>query len=133
MITKTIYVAFDGKQFDDEYKCTNYELSEHGKNVGNDLLMYDKNGKQIFVKDYRFGDIDYDYVIFKSKQAYDCFALLMDYCEYTYPNEEKVKDDNDKCSYYYDYDYEAWRNINDKINELQSQIDKLSKYLVKED
>ena len=89
MIEKTIYVAFDGKEFDDEYKCIKYELSEHGKNVGNDLLMYDKNGKQIFVKDYRFGDIDY--VIFKSKQAYDWFDLLMDYYEYTYQNEEKSK------------------------------------------
>ena len=130
MTEKTIYIAFDGKEFEDEYKCTKYELSEYGKNVCNDLPMYDKNGKQMFISQ---ADCDYqriDYVVFKSKPAYDYFAQLMDYYGYIYPNEEKVKDDNYKCSYYYDYDYE-WRNINDKINELQSQIDNLSKYLVK--
>ena len=36
MTEKTIYVAFDGKEFEDEYDCREYELSENGKNVGND-------------------------------------------------------------------------------------------------
>lgn len=131
MIQKTIYVAFDGKEFDDEYGCREYELSENGKNVGNDLLTYDKNGKQMFVSQ---ADCDYeriDYVVFKSKPAYDYFAQLMRSCSLSCPNKTETEYSNYKCSYYYDYIHDEWRNINNKIAELQSQIDNLSKYIVK--
>ena len=131
MIEKTIYVAFDGKEFDDEGDCREYELSENGKNVGDDLLTYDKNGKQMFVSQ---ADCDYeriDYVVFKSKPAYDYFAQLMCSCSLSYPDEIEAEYSNYKCSYYYDYEYDEWRNINNKIAELQSQIDNLSKYIVK--
>ena len=133
MTEKTIYIAFDGKEFEDEYDCREYELSENAKNIGDDLLMYDENGKQMFItqSDCNYNRIDY--VIFKSKPAYDCFALWMDYYGYTCPNEEEVKSNNYKCSYYYDYEYDKWRDINNKIAELQSQIDNLSKYIVKND
>ena len=132
MTKKTIYVAFDGKEFEDEYDCREYELSENAKNIGDDLLTYDENGKQIFItqSDCNYNRIDY--VIIKSKIAYDCFTKKMyDYCDIPYLNEEEVKSNNYKCSYYYDYEYDEWRNINNKIAELQSQIDNLSKYLVK--
>ena len=132
MTEKTIYIAFDGKEFEDEYDCREYELSENGKNVGNnDLLTYDENGKQMFVSQ---ADCDYeriDYVVFKSKPAYDYFAQLMDSCGLSCPNEIEAEYSNYKCSYYYDYEYDEWRNINNKIEKLQSQIDNLSKYLVK--
>ena len=135
MTEKTIYVAFDGKEFEDEYDCREYELSENGKMLvmTNDLLTYDKNGKQMFVSQ---ADCDYeriDYVVFKSKPAYDYFAQLMCSCSLSYPDEIEAEYSNYKCSYYYDYKYDEWRNINNKIEELQSQIDNLSKYLVKED
>ena len=87
MTEKTIYVAFDGKEFEDEYDCREYELSENAKNIDDDLLMYDENGKQMFITQFDYDYNRIDYVIFKSKQAYDCFTLSMDYCEYTYPNE----------------------------------------------
>ena len=131
MTEKAIYIAFDGKEFDNEYDCREYELSEKGKNVGNDLLTYDKNGKQMFVSQ---ADCDYeriDYVVFKSKPAYDYFAQLMCSCSLSYPDEIEAEYSNYKCSYYYDYEYDEWRNINNKIAELQSQIDNLSKYIVK--
>lgn len=131
MTEKTIYVAFDGKEFDDEGNCREYELSENGKNVGNDLLTYDKNGKQMFVSQADCHCERIDYVVFKSKPAYDYFAQLMDGCGLSCPNEIEAKDSNYKCSYYYDYKYDEWRNINNKIEELQSQIDNLSKYLIK--
>lgn len=134
MTEKTIYIAFDGKEFDNEYDCREYELSENAKNIGDDLLMYDENGKQMFItqSDCNYNRIDY--VIFKSKIAYDCFTkkMLYDY-DIPYPNEEEVKSNNYKCSYYYDYEYDKWRDINNKIAELQSQIDNLSKYIVKND
>lgn len=132
MTEKTIYITFDGKEFDNEYDCRKYELSENAKNIGDDLLMYDENGKQMFITDCNYNKIDY--VIFKSKIAYDCFTkkMLYDY-DIPYPNEEEVKSNNYKCSYYYDYEYDKWRDINNKIAELQSQIDNLSKYIVKND
>ena len=134
MTEKTIYVAFDGKEFEDEYDCREYELSENAKNIGDDLLMYDENGKQVFVTQFDYDYNRIEYVIFKSKIAYDYFIKKMyDYCDIPYPNEEEVKSNNYKCSYYYDYEYDKWRDINNKIAELQSQIDNLSKYIVKND
>ena len=133
MTEKTIYIAFDGKEFDNEYDCREYELSENAKNIGDDLLMYDENGKQMFITQFDCNYNRIDYVIFKSKIAYDYFAKKMYDYDISYPNEEEVKSNNYKCSYYYDYEYDKWRDINNKIAELQSQIDNLSKYIVKND
>ena len=47
MTEKTIYIAFDDKQFDNEYDCREYELNTKLKDIGDDLLLYDKNGKKI--------------------------------------------------------------------------------------
>lgn len=47
MTEKTIYIAFDGKEFDDEGDCREYELNTKLKDIGDDLLLYDKNGKKI--------------------------------------------------------------------------------------
>ena len=44
MTEKTIYIAFDGKQFDNEYDCREYELNTKLKDIGDDLLLYNKNG-----------------------------------------------------------------------------------------
>lgn len=127
MIEKTIYVAFDGKEFDDEGDCREYELNTKLKNIGDDLLLYDKNGKKIEKIDNQLLAESIDYIVVKSEKAYEYFVEQMDYFGLNYPDYYN----SPICSYYYDYDENEWINIEDRVQCLQLEIDKLSKYLIK--
>ena len=127
MIEKTIYVAFDGKEFDDEYDCREYELNTKLKDIGDDLLLYDKNGKKIEKIDNQLLAESIDYIIVKSEKAYEYFVEQMDYFGLNYPDYYN----SPICSYCYDYDENEWINIEDRVQCLQLEIDKLSKYLIK--
>lgn len=125
MTEKTIYIAFDGKQFDDEDDCVKYEATTELKEIGDDLLLYDKDGNRIEVLNDELID-KIEYIIIKSKRAYNCLAEKMDYYGYLYPSNSQLP----ICSYY-NYDEEKWCDIKDRIEDLQEELDRLSKYLIK--
>ena len=127
MTEKTIYIAFDGKQFDNEYDCREYELNTKLKDIGDDLLLYDKNGKIIEKIDNQLLAESIDYIVVKSEKAYEYFVEQMDYFGLNYPDYYN----SPICSYCYDYDENEWINIEDRVQCLQLEIDKLSKYLIK--
>ena len=127
MTEKTIYIAFDGKEFDNEYDCREYELNTKLKDIGDDLLLYDKNGKKIEKIDNQLLAESIDYIVVKSEKAYEYFVEQMDYFGLNYPDYYNSQ----ICSYYYDYDENEWINIEDRVQCLQLEIDKLSKYLIK--
>ena len=127
MTEKTIYVAFDDKEFDNEYDCREYELNTKLKDIGDDLLLYDKNGKKIEKIDNQLLAESIDYIVVKSEKAYEYFVEQMDYFGLNYPDYYN----SPICSYYYDYDENEWINIEDRVQCLQLEIDKLSKYLIK--
>ena len=127
MTEKTIYIAFDGKEFDDEGDCREYELNTKLKDIGDDLLLYDKNGKKIEKIDNQLLAESIDYIVVKSEKAYEYFVEQMDYFGLNYPDYYN----SPICSYYYDYDENEWINIEDRVQCLQLEIDKLSKYLIK--
>ena len=127
MTEKTIYIAFDGKEFEDEYDCREYELNTKLKDIGDDLLLYDKNGKKIEKIDNQLSAESIDYIVVKSEKAYEYFVEQMDYFGLNYPDYYN----SPICSYYYDYDENEWINIKDRVQCLQLEIDKLSKYLIK--
>ena len=127
MTEKTIYVAFDGKEFDDEGDCREYELNTKLKDIGDDLLLYDKNGKKIEKIDNQLLAESIDYIVVKSEKAYEYFVEQMDYFGLNYPDYYN----SPICSYCYDYDENEWINIEDRVQCLQLEIDKLSKYLIK--
>ena len=127
MTEKTIYVAFDGKEFDDESDCREYELNTKLKDIGDDLLLYDKNGKKIEKIDNQLLAESIDYIVVKSEKAYEYFVEQMDYFGLNYPDYYN----SPICSYCYDYDENEWINIEDRVQCLQLEIDKLSKYLIK--
>ena len=127
MTEKTIYIAFDDKQFDNEYDCREYELNTKLKDIGDDLLLYDKNGKKIEKIDNQLLAESIDYIVVKSEKAYEYFVEQMDYFGLNYPDYYN----SPICSYYYDYDENEWINIEDRVQCLQLEIDKLSKYLIK--
>ena len=127
MIEKTIYIAFDDKQFDNEYDCREYELNTKLKDIGDDLLLYDKNKKKIEKIDNQLLAESIDYIVVKSEKAYEYFVEQMDYFGLNYPDYYN----SPICSYCYDYDENEWINIEDRVQCLQLEIDKLSKYLIK--
>ena len=127
MTEKTVYIAFDDKQFDNEYDCREYELNTKLKDIGDDLLLYDKNGKKIEKIDNQLLAQSIDYIVVKSEKAYEYFVEQMDYFGLNYPDYYN----SPICSYYYDYDENEWINIEDRVQCLQLEIDKLSKYLIK--
>ena len=127
MTEKTIYIAFDDKQFDNEYDCREYELNTKLKDIDDDLLLYDKNGKKIEKIDNQLLAESIDYIVVKSEKAYEYFVEQMDYFGLNYPDYYN----SPICSYCYDYDENEWINIEDRVQCLQLEIDKLSKYLIK--
>ena len=128
MTEKTIYVAFDGKEFEDYSECERYESKELQNKYGKDLLVYNEEGKLLsFDNDYCLSQ-DSAYVVCKSEEAlaylnktfYDNITNKI-YYEGKFP-----------ASFYYDFATDEWKEIAPHIKELQDEIDMLSKYIVKE-
>ena len=128
MTEKTVYVAFDGKEFEDYSECERYESKELQDKYGKDLLVYNEDDELIpFNNDYRLSQ-DSAYVVCKSEEA-------LNFLNKTF-NDNRVNkiDYNGKfpVSFYYDFTADRWKEIAPHIKELQDEIDVLSKYIVKE-
>ena len=128
MTEKTVYIAFDGEEFEDYNECERYESKELQDKYGKDLLVYNEDGELIpFNNDYRLSK-DSAYVVCKSEEA-------LNYLNKTF-NDNRVNkiDYNGKfpVSFYYDFMTDKWKEIATHIKELQDEIDMLSKYIVKE-
>ena len=128
MTEKTVYIAFDGKEFEDYSECERYESKELEDKYGKDLLVYNEDGELIpFDNDYRLSQ-DSAYVVCKSEEA-------LNYLNKTF-NDNRVNkiDYNGKfpVSFYYDFNTDKWEEITPRIKELQDEIDMLNKYIVKE-
>ena len=129
MTEKIIYIAFDGKEFEDENECRKHESKELQDKYGKDLLVYDnKNNELIPISDdYRLSQ-DSAYVICKSKEA-------LNFLNKTFGDNRVNNIDyngNFPASFYYDFNTDEWKEIEHRIKELQDEIDMLSKYIVKE-
>ena len=128
MTEKTIYIAFDGEEFEDYNECERYESKELQNKYGKDLLVYDENGELIALdNDYRLSQSS-AYVLCKSEEALNYINKTFDYngvnnIDY---------DGNFPVSFYYDFTTDEWKEIEHRIKELQDEIDMLSKYVVKE-
>lgn len=131
MTEKTVYIAFDDKEFEDENECRRYESKELQKRYGKNLLVYNKNGELLPLdEDYRLAQ-ESAYVICKTKQALDYLNETFEYngIDEIYYNGKYGKF---PVSFYYDFTIDEWKEIKPRIKELQDEIDMLSKYIVKE-
>ena len=128
MTEKTVYVAFDGKEFEDYSECERYESKELQNKYGESLFVYNEDGELIpFNNDYRLSQ-ESAYVLCKSEEALNYIKKTFDYngvnnIDY---------DGNFPASFYYDFTTDEWKEIESRIKELQDEIDMLSKYIVKE-
>lgn len=128
MTEKTVYIAFDGKEFEDYNECEKYETKELKDKYGKDLSVYDNNGKLLHLdNDYRLSQ-DSAYVVCKSEKALNYLNKIFE------DNGTNNIDYNDNfpASFYYDFTIDEWEEIAPRIKELQDEIDMLSKYIVKE-
>ena len=128
MTEKTIYIAFDGKEFEDYSECERYESKELQNKYGKDLLVYDdENNELIPISDDYCLSQESAYVICKTKEALNYLNNVL-------------KDNNCKqinyygkfpVSFYYDFEVDGFRELEPRIKELQAVIDMFSKYIVK--
>ena len=128
MTEKTIYIAFDGKEFEDENECERYESKELQNKYGKDLLVYNEEGELL-----SFGNVyclckESAYVVCKSEEALNFVNKMF---SFNIANKIYYKG-NFPASFYYDFNTDEWKEIEYRIKELQDEIDMLSKYIVKE-
>lgn len=128
MTEKTIYIAFDGKEFEYENECKRYESKELQDKYGKDLLAYNDYGTLLPLdNDYRLSQ-DSAYVVCKSKEALNYLNKIF--------NDNRTNNidynGNFPASFYYNFETDEWEEIESHIKELQEEIDMLSKYIVKE-
>lgn len=128
MTEKTVYVAFDGKEFEDYNECERYESKELQEKYGKDLLVYNNDGELIPLgEDYRLAQ-DSAFIICKTEEALDYLSKVLQ----GYANGIDGYEGKFPVSFYYDFHKNKWEEIAPSIKELQEEIDTLSKYIVKE-
>ena len=128
MTEKTIYIAFDGKEFEDYSECRKHESKELQDKYGRDLLVYNKNNELLPLDADYYLSQESAYVICKTEKALDYLNKTF---EYNGVNNIDY-DGNFPASFYYDFTTDEWKEIESRIKKLQDEIDMLSKYIVKE-
>ena len=127
MKEKTVYIAFDGEEFEDYSECERYESKESQNKYGESLFVYNEDGKKISLdEDYRLCQDSY-YITCKTKEALDYLNKIFDGYVNTIDYDGKFP-----ASFYYDFTADRWKEIATHIKELQKEIDMLSKYIIKE-
>ena len=127
MKEKTVYIAFDGEEFEDYNDCERYESKELQNKYGESLFVYNEDGKKISLdEDCRLCQDSY-YITCKTKEALDYLNKIFDGYVNTIDYDGKFP-----ASFYYDFTADRWKEIATHIKELQKEIDMLNKYIVKE-
>ena len=109
---KAVYYAFDGKDFDDEDECQEYELELMRRDLGVKMLDGEGNDAE-----------DLEQALFVYVPNGESYKKLADYAErigLAYPSKEGLWEWNENCRW-----AEAWSNIDNHINKLKSELDKL--------
>lgn len=123
----TKYIADDGKEFDDEDDCLDYERGIKIKDIYG-FKTYDQYGKEIFPKDYISDMNDFIYDVYFIKvtniKGWEEFENLC-YDEFDtcfYDGLEEISEtglyfkDDDSCWTNWDHEYEKLREIRKKID-----------------
>ena len=128
MTEKTIYIAFDGKEFEDYSECERYESKKLQNKYGESLFVYNEDGELIpFNNDYYLSQNSV-YVVCKSEEALNFLNKM-----FSVNSVNKIYyEGNFPASFYYDFMTDKWEEIAPRIKELQDEIDMLNKYIVKE-
>lgn len=102
----TIYIANDGKQFNDEYECRLYEINL--LKDGADFVMLDHNEEK--TDDPQ----DCYFINIRNQKALDYFTAYEEWEGLRFPSEIG--------SFYYLREYDDWFPITDNIKELEEKL-----------
>lgn len=94
---KTIYIADDGTQFDDEYKCEDYEF------YCNILMKLPKSGVSFMTKEKQ---------LLNYPTSYDAIEEVYGNCDYVYIDSEEggklMEEINKECGFYFPTEIGHW-------------------------
>lgn len=118
----TKYIADDGKEFDNEDDCLEYEKGIEIKKVYG-FKAYDRQGKEIFPKDYisDMNDFIYDVYFIKVEniKGWEEFENLCldEFDTYFYDGLDEISETG---LYYKDEDYDCWVNWETEYEKLRA-------------
>jgi hypothetical protein len=121
---EVIYKANDGKVFETEEECLKYEsqLDEIMSNLSH-IHMYDEYGNEITldknVEDWEYSLQDVAFIEFDTQKAIDCFASYAISQFGLLDIEHDIRRDVEPGErYFYDWDQDAWRCLEDRYKKL---------------
>lgn len=122
MTVETYYIADDGKKFETEEDCLMYEKREKFFSSLKDVLLFDKDGKEIS-KTCFFTDMEeYIYIYIGSRESYKIIQRLNEEVNIAIPPKEGF--------WRYQYEIvdrcEVFVNCNEEIKKIKKELDKYS-------
>lgn len=115
-----IYRALDGKEFEDEYDCEEYEQKLVIQNLGRDLTMVNDEFESVTCGD------DVYYFVVRSRVARDKIKELLD--SYLFERNEEISLDT---VYGWDENVSKFVSIHKTIAEKTKEIEKLKRIIDK--
>ena len=110
---RTVYIADDGKKFDDEYDCKMHDYELKIKN--NTIIMLNEEGYKLDSSNDE--NIEYCYYIkVQTDKDLEILQKIYEYTGFTVPN---------KLGEFYFDDSDTWYLIDDRIKELKNELNKL--------
>lgn len=107
---RTIYIAYDGAQFDNEHECEIYEFKQGIKD--NKLIMLDENKNVMESNESNLEKCCY--IKISNKKDLEILHNMCDYngccCPY------------DIGEFYYDFEYDDWADLNMEIKNLEKNL-----------
>ena len=116
---RVIFEAFDGKQFDDEDECRDYELSQEEKEVNGQIILLNQYGGVIAG---RVSEADFDRVFtiaVGNEEAVEFLNKLFDE-NGTYAPRSGFQTNT---VYWWDDEKIEWLNVAEKIAELNEEVE----------
>lgn len=107
---RVVYIADDGTEYDNEYDCQMHE------NKNNKIIMLDEEGKELDSSNNMNIQSCY-YIKIQTNKDLEILQKFYEYTGFAVP--EKIGE------FYYNYDNDTWRFINDRIKELKYELNKL--------
>lgn len=106
-----IYKAFDGKVFDDEEECLDYELEVKTENFtkNNHLVFLDEDGNRLKVSVFKALS-DAEFIFIATENAFEIIKKVGEDYGLAFPR---------KCGFWkWDESHEDWANVDDKIEKM---------------
>lgn len=106
-----IYKAFDGKEFDDEEECLDYELKIKTENFtkNNHLAFFDKEGNRLDISIFKALN-EAEFISISTEDAFEIVERIGDKSCLGYPSD---------CGLWqWDDDHDKWIRVDYKIEEL---------------